>query len=670
MEDKETYTIHNTLNGTICVVDNEVKNFIESRKLQTNMRNYITILVIQVTILIVLTSACIEESSRTVESARVGLLANADIKIDGLSEDWKTTNPIYEDTEKSMYAVIDDKHLVLRMDFIRLDSDRETYFLGFDINLDESADYKIKCNTWDNIHLFKKEGTEWKEVDVEAKGAVSQQTVEIKVPLSLLGKELFLTGWVHDSSVKNITSHFPWIRSLKQETDFDSELTRSEWKEDFEALCYIIEYNYPYIWVKERTHGYNWLDLKDKYMQRLDEIETNEEFLSLMRKAVATLQNGHTGLLDPEWVKNWDFGEGTKEAYMYWGEAWSYSCPEVFFSCIGGEYIAVDGLGNWKEKYGIEEGAKVIEVNEKNVDDAVDSVKTDTRVWHDCDRGKLFMRYLDPTVFGENTTFTIKKSDGAEVKKTIECVSKDPYEVYFQNNKPNVEFKKWEDKKIAYMKVRSFGRNREKDRSRLLEFYNTIEGYKALIIDIRGNGGGDNTYWPNNIVHPLTNKDINAGFFFAPRQGRLANKTRQGTKVLLKSYVSTPPEVKTGNFSSIRVTKRSFSKAAAETPFDGDIYLLVDRWVYSASENFASFAKESGFATLVGTTTGGDGISTGPTSFVLPNSKLIVAAADSMGINPDGTANEETHTAPDIYVEREYGGGDEMLEYVLQLIEN
>ncbi len=54
--------------------------------------------------------------------------------------------------------------------------------------------------------------------------------------------------------------------------------------------------------------------------------------------------------------------------------------------------------------------------------------------------------------------------------------------------------------------------------------------------------------------------------------------------------------------------------------FDGKIYLIVNNKVYSAAESFASFCKDSDFATLVGGTTGKDGIGTNPLVFSLPNS--------------------------------------------------
>jgi hypothetical protein len=209
------------------------------------------------------------------------------------------------------------------------------------------------------LSLEKNDSGEWKEIKSELEG-FALRIVEIKVPLTVLdGEGFFLTGWVYDYLVKNVTSHFPWIRSLYPEIGFNPEkLTKNEWKEDFEALYYIVKYNYPYLWVKERTHGYNWLDLKDYYMERLDEIETNEEFLDLMREAVQSLQNGHTIVFSYRDIEFWRVAysgiltDEILEANRYWEEKWKYSCPEVFFCYIEGEYIAIGGIDNWKEKYG------------------------------------------------------------------------------------------------------------------------------------------------------------------------------------------------------------------------------------------------------------------------------------------------------------------------------
>ncbi len=87
--------------------------------------------------------------------------------------------------------------------------------------------------------------------------------------------------------------------------------------------------------------------------------------------------------------------------------------------------------------------------------------------------------------------------------------------------------------------------------------------------------------------------------------------------------------------------------------FKGDIILLVDDLVFSASESFAAFAKDTNWATLVGIPTGGGGISVSPLFFALPKSKLIIRMPALLGLNPDGSANKEKKTTPDIYVEQD-----------------
>ena len=67
-----------------------------------------------------------------------------------------------------------------------------------------------------------------------------------------------------------------------------------------------------------------------------------------------------------------------------------------------------------------------------------------------------------------------------------------------------------------------------------------------------------------------------------------------------------------------------------KSKFKGNIYLLVDDAVYSSSESFSIFCKDSGFATLIGEKTGGDGGGIDPILFDLENSVLIIRMASDM----------------------------------------
>ena len=53
-------------------------------------------------------------------------------------------------------------------------------------------------------------------------------------------------------------------------TDIDpAEMGPVEWQEDFDYLYDFVKDNYPYLWVKERTHGLNWLDLKSEILHEI-----------------------------------------------------------------------------------------------------------------------------------------------------------------------------------------------------------------------------------------------------------------------------------------------------------------------------------------------------------------------------------------------------------------
>jgi hypothetical protein len=639
-----------------------------------SMNKPFVFIVVILTILII--STCITQKESGVESARITHLKEATIHIDGLSSDWEGIVPIYEDPEKSMFAVLSHDDLVIRMDFAQLVPEEENYFIEIDIDFDETADYRIEVAAREEKALLERTWFgKWKKIGNGE--AAANRTVEVKIPLTVLKAEgFFLTGYVYDTSIGDITTHFPWVRSLYPETEFDpARMTRNDWKEDFEALYYLVKYNYPYLWVKERTHGFNWLDLKDHYMRRLDEIETNKEFFSLIEEAVATLQNGHTHLMGYDALEWWidgypgyfSSGEEVLCANEYWEALREYSCPEVLFTYRGGAYIATAGFDAWKEKYGIEEGSKVKAINGNPVDEMVESLACKTFVWCDCDRDALYVKYLNPALFGEDCVFTIEMPDGTIIEQNIQCVSKNPYTEFFQSKDlPNLEFKLWENEKTAYVRIRSFGHGKiSEDRKDLEEFYQTIKDYRSLTIDIRGNTGGSDVYWKDNIVYPLAHTGLEASFYTAFRQGKYVRWKCTPVPFPKERLSCVPPEVETDFLVMSFLTCSPLS----DRPFGGDIYLLVDRMVYSAAESFAVFAKESGFAQLVGTTTGGDGICHSPFLFALPNSDLVIRMASSMGINPDGTASEETHTTPDTYIDIDtWENNEELLEYVMKEI--
>lgn len=194
------------------------------------------------------------------------------------------------------------------------------------------------------------------------------------------------------------------------------------------------------------------------------------------------------------------------------------------------------------------------------------------------------------------------------------------------------------------------------------QYLNNIKEYQALIIDIRGNGGGDSYYWISYLVPKLIDKVYENTNYSFWKDGEIINNYLKKSKVKYSTgfgevkdldttkLVNLPVEVKE-DFKYYSKNTMEISPSEDSIKFKGNIYMLVDKLVYSSSEAFASFAKQTGFATLIGERTGGDGIGSDPLLHMLPNSGYVFRFSKDMGTTADGTSSEEFKTEPDYLIE-------------------
>ena len=233
--------------------------------------------------------------------------------------------------------------------------------------------------------------------------------------------------------------------------------------------------------------------------------------------------------------------------------------------------------------------------------------------------------------------------------------------------KTGIETAEYKEISTAYIKIPNFTPEKEEQIiQEIKDYFSSIGEYKNCIIDIRGNGGGSDFIWINGIVKP-----------------NLKQKMEQHTIGLIqgkgsKDYVSSVIRVKniskldTSGLTELRkadlehcnyfVDSTDCYEPEGEPLFKGKFYVLTDGANYSASADFVRFCKNSGFATLVGSCTGGDGGS--PMLFVLPNSGIVYRFSSIYILNPDGSSNEECGTKPDIYVKQPEYALDRCFEYI------
>ena len=221
---------------------------------------------------------------------------------------------------------------------------------------------------------------------------------------------------------------------------------------------------------------------------------------------------------------------------------------------------------------------------------------------------------------------------------------------------PVLETKVLVEDEIAYMRILAMSNYRiEEDYEKIKSFLKEVEDYDKLIVDIRGNAGGSDEYW-QRIVELLIDEGHSAEYYSFFKQKA---KTAQDPFLVSglttieflddKILASFPEEVRT-DFKYYKLNRIKIDPKE-DVNFKGKIYLLVDEEVYGSAEKFAAFAKDTGFATLVGKNTGGGMTFEEVPIQNMPYGGFIISYSRELVLNSDGTINMETGTSPHILVD-------------------
>ena len=479
------------------------------------------------------------------------------------------------------------------------------------------------------------------------------------------------------------------MQSTKEENISLKELTIDEKLEDFNYLYDTFLKNYPYFQVQKDKLGIDWEKNKNEFKGKVLNTTSNEEFYKALNEILNSLQNIHTDIIHPgnlqntrdafnstsfnQWkniLNNKEIIEKNKQWQSLIAKNTNSLMEQIIpvaFYYVEGKYLAYDIGYVDCESFGIKKGEELIAVNNIPIDEYINKKVMSEKVKYDFSRKKPYLSYLTfKEAFSFNIKLEVKGNDGIrEVSLNSNYYDEINYEINGINSKDNLFLDKDEGKKLGYIAIKSFYYgNIEKDKQKINNFYNEIEDYKTLIIDIRGNGGGAESYWTDLLVAPLITKELSYKYnaiyrdgqyikpFIEERIGKKIKKLKnKNSKKVNEKLNGVFDEIGKG-FSHYKEFKYDVKPSKEKINFKGKIYLIVNDEVYSAAESFSIFSKATGFATLVGSTTGGDGIGIDPILLPLSNSGLIVRFPAEVGVSPDYTINEKSHTSPDIFVEQ------------------
>lgn len=402
--------------------------------------------------------------------------------------------------------------------------------------------------------------------------------------------------------------------NLPELNDKEFNLSKKDYIEDFDYTYDTLKQYYPYFKTNKELYGVDWLANKEVYKNYISLSESDEDFFYRLNDILLDLNNGHTHLVDR------NFGMYSYLTY--------YAMPRF----------------NWRNDI-----AKIYEKDK--VRRRYNITNQSLREYmNNQDNEYLNNQYQDNEYpnFGFLPIFNSQNRVFAANKSFIE-----PENIDFEN----LITENLIDQKLAYIKINKMLNIDQLGSDEILldEFLQQIQDYPNLVIDIRGNGGGDSRYWQEFLLPKIIGRSYKTTNYSFLKKGELNKKVviQEGYHANINNFLKTAPFSKQikkflKDFDYYNNEDLIVDPKKDSINFQGNIYLLVNQDVYSSAEMLASFCKETGLAKLVGSKTAGDGIGSDPMQIDLPNTGYVLRFSKNMGLTGSGSINELDQTTPDI----------------------
>jgi C-terminal processing protease CtpA/Prc len=188
-----------------------------------------------------------------------------------------------------------------------------------------------------------------------------------------------------------------------------------------------------------------------------------------------------------------------------------------------------------------------------------------------------------------------------------------------------------------------------------------------LIIDLRGNPGGDNAFSDPMIAYFATKPFL----FCSEFNVKTSNITKQFWKDVkdsslqdIKNQILTKKDGET-----FKVSFQNYPPRTDSFRFKGKVFVLVDRYSYSNTVSVAAIVQDYSFGEIIGEPTTDVASSYGAThQFMLPNSQVEVSYPKAFIVRPNGNRKLEGVTPDVIAYDNIFTETDEILDFTLKYI--
>ena len=419
-------------------------------------------------------------------------------------------------------------------------------------------------------------------------------------------------------------------------------LTKQQMYADFDTLVATIARVSPHIPIKKDLWHYDALAEMQKRRQQIDTVTNDFSFFILLEKVLNLAQDMHTS--------SWELtGKMAEQDKIYRQRRNGFFRFSFGHKYIDGKYIVTSPfiVGNDT----IEIGSEVTHFNGKTVDNYIQS-HLDSRYGYVYDLKK-------------------KKFYGLGFFKNLETIFQDSLHIVFKNRKgqsksytiPTTQFTKflptknteggdttrvelWQNEKVLYIKLTKMDPDYlpylQKEIWKQRENTANID---KIIIDFRGNSGGEDTTWqtlyseilPDKISYPLKIDDLKNS---RVNKGMIENA---GLPALLQR--DNTPFLEKYNFYTLTNSVQTIEPLSTSIKFKGKIFVLVENHYSSTGsalvvpnanpkDKFYSVGRKTGYFLGVGFS---------PIQFVLPHSGFRFRIAPSIEVSNAKNLKELMH---------------------------
>lgn len=201
----------------------------------------------------------------------------------------------------------------------------------------------------------------------------------------------------------------------------------------------------------------------------------------------------------------------------------------------------------------------------------------------------------------------------------------------------------------------------EQDRAALRRCFEDFPRRARLVLDVRGNDGGEIWSYMDNLIAPLIRHPVEYTVTAAVAQGfyrRLGwreplyhwlntNELSDARTHLVSARPVQHPGLDPREWRILEISRR-IEPAAEPYAFEGSIVLLADSTTISAGDSFTAAMRAAGLAVVGGDHTNGMGaVWQAKTVYALPNSGIMFYLDSELTLNPDGSVNQAFGTPPD-----------------------